>query len=147
MPFRKQPLAWYLICGVLLIAVFSLVVASCQRPVPREYYTSAPQAPGTTMVMQPDHSWFYYWMIMNMGRTAQPTFHIYHAPPVPTRSGQTPIYNVPSGQSRPSYVSPRSSGGFSAPRPSVSPRSTGGFSSPRSYSSPRSSGGFSGRRR
>lgn len=163
------PLA--LIGGVVLTIILALVAVAKARPVPREYYAEKPitqTVPGasgtpTTVVVkqQPDHGWFYYYMMYSLlNQQVQPTYHV----PAPRVTYTAPASyggsSSPSHVSRPSSSWPsttstpyRSGGGFSsspAPaRSSGSYRSSGGFSSrpssPSRPSSSRSSGGFSKR--
>ncbi len=139
---RKWVPLTLLTLGVAFVALLVVVIVR-HKPVPAEYYAERPytQPNGTVVVQQPDHSWLYYYLMMQMNRPVQPTYSV----PAPNRV----VYRTPSTTySQPSTPAPnRSSGGFGS-TPSPSNRTSGGFSSSpsRSYSSPssnRTSGGFS----
>jgi hypothetical protein len=118
--------------------------------------------------MQPDHGYFYYWLMYHATvGVYQPrvSYHVY-VPPSGYPTTYRPWYSRPSVPSyAPSYTRPygaqtpaRTSGGFSglpsysppavAPRGTQTPaRTSGGFSSyaprPSAPAAPRASGGFS----
>lgn len=163
--------------ALLLLLCVGIVGAAC-RQVPPTYGQGYETTQG---YQQPDHSYFYYWMMYNvLLSNPQPTYHVYLPPqgyPVTYRPWQPaprqPTYAIPPTTYRPlapnsprstggfsssptppppppAFTSPRTSGGFSPPRPASappsSPRSSGGFSTPRPPSAPtapRTSGGFS----
>ena len=169
---RKWVPLTMLALGVAFVALLVVIIAR-HKPVPQEYYAERqlPGPNGTVVVREPDHSWLYYYLLMQMNRPVQPTYTTrpYVPPPRPTHvppattSYSTPAPNRSSGGfsgGASSQPSNRSSGGFSSSPSrsysspsSSSSRSTGGFSSSpsKSYSSPsgssnRSSGGFSSSR-
>lgn len=161
-----------LLMGALLLAILGL---GCKK-VPQQWTAEAPCTPQLQQelliqcqpgqMVKPDHSWIYYWMLLNSGGPGRThvTYNVYTpAPPQPryvpspttSPSSSSHWWNTPSPTtSRP--PAPRTSGGFSSPTPtyhstpaptrapSSSPRTSGGFSSSRP--SPRTSGGFSGKR-
>lgn len=138
---------------VTVVVAALLLLSACSRQ-PRQ--AEAPWGQGyetQSGYMQPDHGWFYYWMLYHvLWSNPQPTYHVYVVPPgmPPTYRPWTPTYRATTSAAAPraTVTSPRTSGGFSAPSPaSPSPRNSGGFSRPSASPSPspRSSGGFSSR--
>lgn len=143
---------------IVVLAIVAIGVVAC-RPQP-QYYAERPWGQGYETqqgYMQPDHGWFYYWMLYHTFQNPQPTYHVYQAP-----IGYPPAYRPWHGQAPRVYVTPpsilppspttRSSGGFSQSATPAAPptttRSSGGFSGfsrPATTSPPatRSSGGFS----
>lgn len=138
---------------ILIVAVLS-VSGACSRQPPRPVQAEWGQGYETQQgYMQPDHGWLYYWMMYHVFFSqSQPTYHVYMPPagmPSTYRPWRPTSAPVPM-TARPATpnVSPRTSGGFSAPapvKPSGPPRSSGGFSAPRATPAPapRTSGGFS----
>lgn len=168
MSFTKQ----LILAGVLCL-VLVLLVASCHRDAQRlgqaESWGQGYDSPQTGLYMQPDHGYWYYYMLSHMWMSPTPTYHIYVPPagyPNSYRPWHQMVYTaVPTFTASPTAgVPPRTSGGFSTsdrPSPSTStpgasPRTSGGFSRPpvpkfeqpaQSYpSAPRTSGGFSSSR-
>lgn len=138
--------------GVIIVILASGV--SCRR---QPQYAERPWGQGYDtpqgQYMEPDHGWFYYWMMSRvLMQSTQPTYHVYLPPPgypVYYRPWQSrDYYRDTSGRfvQRPTPVAPRPDprrdGGFT-PRTSPDPRSSGGFAKPAPpAANPRSSGGF-----
>lgn len=162
---------------VKIFAVIGLAVClslGC-RKVPQQWTAEAPCTPQLQaelmitcqpgQMIQPDHSWVYYWMLLNTGGPGRThvQYHVYQPLPQPTyRPPPAAPQNLQinpsprqtggwwSSSPRPttsSNPSPRTSGGFQTVRPASpapsSPRTSGGFrATPPARTSPRTSGGF-----
>lgn len=145
---------------VMLGVVLAFVVAvsvGCSAPQQQQWGQGYEAQNG---YMQPDHGWFYYWMLYHatVGMyEPRPTYHIY-IPPAGYPREYRPWRNVQSYSGYPYDRAPkpvkpasgatpaRTSGGFSTPAPKPQDnRSTGGFAKPAAAPPPasRTSGGFS----
>ncbi len=125
--------------AVLLSACRRQTVVVAERPWGSGYETSAGY-------MQPDHGWFYYYMMNRMfWQDTRPSYHIY-APPAGYAPTYRPWYHDDvryrvSTPAPPSAATPaRTSGGF-VPASSVPTRRSGGFA-PAPQVPTRTSGGF-----
>jgi hypothetical protein len=152
-----------LVAGVLLLSV---LIISCSRTARLQARAERPWDQGYETpqgYMQPDHSFFYYWMMTSTFRQPQPSYHLYVPPPdYPShyrpwldydRTTRTvrerPRAAAPAASSyTPREAPTRDNGGFApkaAPRRETPTRDNGGFSrsTPAARPAPtRDTGGF-----
>lgn len=150
----------------IVVAVLALGGVGCGRKVPQQWTTGYEASAG---YYQPDHSWLYYWVMMNiMQSSIQPSYSVYVPPagyppsyrpwmPAP-KAAVAPLVNAQPAtpgtgalSQKPVTGAFRASSGFTpsaktpAPSSGGSYRSSSGFtrSSPSSGSSYRGSSSFS----